>query len=641
MTVDNVGAHRTLRQGDAEFFRVLEEFGCQVSQSEHETTVHGPPTLAYGKTEIDASRLTDTLPTIAVVAAARPSGSVTDILKVENQRVKECNRIQALSTAFHQLGIPCEQLPTGLRVHGCDTRQRGNQHPSFQDTRRKQETCILRCHRDHRMAMSFSLLLGAPAIQDHLRKQGLSGEDFLLDDRWCVEKTFPEFWSLGKSLWGLELISPSAGGRETEMVTPSGFRGSPLVVVGMRGVGKSSLGLLAGRIHRRHVWDVDCLVDQVLEELLNSGRGEDLTPTAPGFRDLISETLHRKLVLARPISSRPHELPTIRSFLDPNPAVSQHSAASSVLSLPASERWAVFREVELQVFRQLLCRSGPESIIVCGGGIVETPEAHLVLRSHHPVVEIRRCDFRDIQTILGQDESRPGLLNSLWKSWERRKPLLEDCSDYEFAIAPRDFDWEQIQTEWLEFVERILQLNSPDMSSTPHVLQKAMMGSLPPSFFLCLNLPSVKSIDPATLKEACRGTDAVELRVDLLQPQMDGGEELETVLRTELAVLRRAVLGLPVVFTGLLPMLPPLFRSVDSVKCQCSSGWFGCHSAELPARWRVDPRSWRHGKADHARTAPRSRFHRSGMVILSFVDFPGGDDADLAVCHSCPTRLRQ
>jgi pentafunctional AROM polypeptide len=117
-TVSNIGSASL--QGDARFAKeVLEPMGCKVVQSEYETTVTGPPVgqlkaLAW----VDMEPMTDAFLTASVLAAAavHPAdksrqqygeekgygdGSVTAITGIANQRVKECNRIQAM---MDQLG---------------------------------------------------------------------------------------------------------------------------------------------------------------------------------------------------------------------------------------------------------------------------------------------------------------------------------------------------------------------------------------------------------------------------------------------------------------------------------------------------------------------------------------------------------
>ena len=114
VTIANIGSASL--QGDARFAKeVLEPMGCEVVQTETETTVRGPP---IGKLRplglVDMEPMTDAFLTASVVAAVATGQcltgrevtdtegyNVTRIVGIANQRVKECNRIQAM---IDQLG---------------------------------------------------------------------------------------------------------------------------------------------------------------------------------------------------------------------------------------------------------------------------------------------------------------------------------------------------------------------------------------------------------------------------------------------------------------------------------------------------------------------------------------------------------
>lgn len=112
-TISNIGSSSL--QGDARFAKeVLEPMGCTVEQTATSTTVTGPPVgqlRALGN--VDMEPMTDAFLTASVLAAVANSpcekGREVDGLRKEgsriygiaNQRVKECNRIEAMR---HQLG---------------------------------------------------------------------------------------------------------------------------------------------------------------------------------------------------------------------------------------------------------------------------------------------------------------------------------------------------------------------------------------------------------------------------------------------------------------------------------------------------------------------------------------------------------
>lgn len=118
-TIPNIGSASL--QGDAKFAKdVLEPMGCNVVQTETETTVTGPPigqlkALGY----VDMEPMTDAFLTASVLAAVAtgtplPGRELSDapknttrILGIANQRVKECNRIRAM---IDQLGTVKQKL---------------------------------------------------------------------------------------------------------------------------------------------------------------------------------------------------------------------------------------------------------------------------------------------------------------------------------------------------------------------------------------------------------------------------------------------------------------------------------------------------------------------------------------------------
>ena len=51
----------------------------------------------------------------------------------------------------------------------------------------------------------------------------------------------------------------------------------------------------------------------------------------------------------------------------------------SIAELVATSGWPHFRALELQTFREAISSQSKRTVIVCGGGIVETPEAARVL----------------------------------------------------------------------------------------------------------------------------------------------------------------------------------------------------------------------------------------------------------------------
>ena len=58
--------------------------------------------------------------TASVVAAVAQGDSSTTITGIANQRVKECNRIEAMITELAKFGVKADELPDGIEIHGID-----------------------------------------------------------------------------------------------------------------------------------------------------------------------------------------------------------------------------------------------------------------------------------------------------------------------------------------------------------------------------------------------------------------------------------------------------------------------------------------------------------------------------------------
>lgn len=149
-------------QGDLRFLDVLVQMGCTVSRGAT-LRVQGPPSL-QPLGEIDLNALPDAAMTVAVLAAFCPGE--TRIRNVANLRVKETDRLRALTTELQKLGVVVAELEDGLHIVGDPSRLHGAEIATYDD---------------HRMAMCFAMA-GA-------RLPGVR----ILDPS-CVSKTYPDFW---------------------------------------------------------------------------------------------------------------------------------------------------------------------------------------------------------------------------------------------------------------------------------------------------------------------------------------------------------------------------------------------------------------------------------------------------------------
>lgn len=123
---------------------------------------------------IDGSQMQDAIPTLAVLAAF--NNHPVRFVGIANLRVKECDRISALSQGLCAIkpGLAVEE-GDDLIVHA-DPQLAGRTVEALIDT-----------HADHRIAMSFALA-------------GLKVAGINIQDPDCVGKTYPGYWDALQSL---------------------------------------------------------------------------------------------------------------------------------------------------------------------------------------------------------------------------------------------------------------------------------------------------------------------------------------------------------------------------------------------------------------------------------------------------------
>ncbi len=149
-------------QGDSRFAEVLEKMGTNVKWSEMEITVSGS---SLNGIDVDMNMMPDAAMTLAV-AALFASGQTT-IRNIRNWRVKETERLKAVSTELRKLGAEVEEGEDYLVIN----------------PPKKIQNAEIDTYEDHRMAMAFSLAACGDA-------------PVTINDPGCVSKTFPEYFEV-------------------------------------------------------------------------------------------------------------------------------------------------------------------------------------------------------------------------------------------------------------------------------------------------------------------------------------------------------------------------------------------------------------------------------------------------------------
>lgn len=128
-----------------------------------------------GEVTLDVSDCPDLVPPLAVQAALRGEGNVTRIVNAARLRIKESDRLTAVTVVLNDLGAEIEELQDGLVIHGKSELAGGVTVDGFND---------------HRIAMMAAV--AATACRAPVTIRGAQ----------CVNKSYPNFWEDYQRLGG-------------------------------------------------------------------------------------------------------------------------------------------------------------------------------------------------------------------------------------------------------------------------------------------------------------------------------------------------------------------------------------------------------------------------------------------------------
>ena len=458
-TVPNIGSKSL--QGDARFaVDVLGPMGCTVKQTDNSTTVIGQPGGALRPLpNVDMEPMTDAFLTASVlsaVAQGENSNHTTRIYGIANQRVKECNRIQAMKDELAKFGVVCREHDDGLEIDGVD-----------RSTLRQPAGGIF-CYDDHRVAFSFSVLsLVAP-------------QSTLILERECVGKTWPGWWDTLRQMFAVKLGGKELKEEESPALTRAEKASASVFVIGMRGAGKTTTG---------H-W--------------------------------IAQTLNR------PFIDLDTELESCEGITIPD--------------IIKQRGWQGFRDAELNLLQRTMKERSTGFVFACGGGVVEIPEARKLLTDYHKskgnVLLVMR-DISQVMDFLSIDQTRPAYVEDMMGVWLRRKPWFQECSNIQYYSQHSN--------------SGVLALPTADFKRFMHVVtgqldNLSILKKKKQSFFVSLTLPDLRQAGDI-LSQVSVGSDAVELRVDLLKdPSSDSDVPSFDYVAEQMSFLRSRT-SLPLIFT--------------------------------------------------------------------------------------------
>ncbi|AYK27054.1 3-phosphoshikimate 1-carboxyvinyltransferase [Clostridium beijerinckii] len=159
-------------QGDKEVIDILQRMGLKLNNKDN--GLIGSASLGLKSTIIDGSQCPDIIPVVSLVAAL--SEGTTEIINAGRLRIKECDRLAAVTSELNKLGAKIIEKEEGLIIEGVKE-LKGNVE--------------VWSHKDHRIAMTM-------AIASIMCK-----EPIILKDYECVSKSYPQFWDDFKNLGGV------------------------------------------------------------------------------------------------------------------------------------------------------------------------------------------------------------------------------------------------------------------------------------------------------------------------------------------------------------------------------------------------------------------------------------------------------
>lgn len=158
-------------QGDKEVIDILERMN--VVFNANDIGVKGTTNGKLSSAVIDGSQCPDIIPVLTSVAAL--TKGTTEIINAGRLRIKECDRLTAVTSELNKLGAKIIEKEDGLVVTGVEKLQGGVEVWS---------------HKDHRIAMTLAIA------------STRCEEPIVIKDYECIAKSYPNFFEDFKTLGG-------------------------------------------------------------------------------------------------------------------------------------------------------------------------------------------------------------------------------------------------------------------------------------------------------------------------------------------------------------------------------------------------------------------------------------------------------
>ncbi|KAE9408665.1 shikimate-5-dehydrogenase [Gymnopus androsaceus JB14] len=337
-------------------------------------------------------------------------------------------------------------------------------------------------------------------------------------------ETPPESSPLGGQSSSNHMLSIPPSRAPSPTNAPTFSRRASIVLIGMRGVGKTTLGTIASKALGWELLDTDLIFEQ-----------------------------QQGVPIAKFISTY---------------------------------GWEEFRKVESKHLETILPNNLTGKVIACGGGVVELERNRAILqrfRDHGPVIHVLREKDAVLAYLRDSPQYPPFLHETAKEAWDRREQLFRDCCSFEFVSltmpvppAPKGFKdiitpdqtfaLKPVEEDFFRLLRFIHGVDTKKVTLSPRG---------PRSYSLSLTFEDVRQAIPV-LDELSTGIDLWELRVDLLSSCEP------TFLAFQIAILRHHS-PLPILFTlrtvsqgGRYPDVSP--QNEKAVKIQA---WLHHHALRL------------------------------------------------------------
>lgn len=161
-------------QGDKECLEIYKRFGANVTETQEGITIKKADLKGI---DIDATQIPDLVPILAVTAAF--AQGTTNIYGAERLRIKESDRLNAISTCLNKIGAKVIEKTDGLVIEGVTSAKGGT----------------VEGYNDHRIVMSMSMAVSK--CENNIE----------ITDRESINKSYPAFFEDYKAIGGrAELI---------------------------------------------------------------------------------------------------------------------------------------------------------------------------------------------------------------------------------------------------------------------------------------------------------------------------------------------------------------------------------------------------------------------------------------------------